>query len=290
MCRATVFRPILNKLGFDKLELLMCGGAPLPPETMALWHMYGINVVEVYSQTEGGGGIITGQRGPFPRPGNVGTVASGLEVRLADSGEIEILSADTIAGYWGNDKAAAALFTCDGWMRTGDVGAWVDGSLRLIDRQRDFIVTAGGKTLSPSFIENILRASPFVAEITVFGHGRKYLTALVEIDYDTVTNWARRNEIAYTGFTNLTENPRVRALIGEEISRANDKLSRVEQIKAFRILPKELDPEEENDPITPTRKVQREKMQARFSDLVESMYDDGEERRLKAAVGMALAS
>ena len=110
----------------------------------------------------------------------------------------------------------------DGWLRTGDVGEWRDGGLRLIDRARDFIVTAGGKTISPSFIENALRASPYVAEAVVFGHGRKYLTAIVEIDFDTVADWARANDVAYTGFTSLTAHPRIEQLIRAEIDKAND--------------------------------------------------------------------
>ena len=138
-------------------------------------------------------------------------------------------------------------------MRTGDVGEWRDGSLRLVDRTRDFIVTAGGKTISPSFIETILRGSPYVAEAIVFGHGRKYLTALIEIDADTVADWARNHDVAYTGFTSLAANPDVVRLIGAEIERMNGELARAEQIKAFRILPKALDPEEEGEPVTPTQ-------------------------------------
>ena len=161
--------------------------------------------VEMYGQTEDAGGIIAGQRGPFPRPGNVGTAPDGWDVRLADDGEVLVRSPDLFEGYWRNDEATRSVKHEDGWLRTGDVGEWRDGALRLIDRARDFIVTAGGKTISPSFIENVLRASPYVAEAVVFGHGRKYLTALIEIDFDTVADWARSNDIAYTGFTSLAE-------------------------------------------------------------------------------------
>ncbi len=155
--------------------------------------------------------------------------------------------------------------------------------LRLIDRARDFIVTSGGKTISPSFIENIVRASPYVAEAVVFGHGRKYLTALIEIDADTVSDWARSHDVPYTGFTSLVSNDKVTKLIGAEIDRINGELARVEQIKAFRILPKTLDPEEEGEPVTPTRKVKRHLMYDRFKALVEDMYDDREERLIAQA-------
>jgi long-chain acyl-CoA synthetase len=286
-CRAGVFRPILNKIGLDRIELMICAGAPLPPETMTLWQMLGINVVEMYGQTETAGGIISGQPGPFPRPGDVGTVPAGWEAQLSPEGEVVVRSPDLFDRYWNNDESTRAIKTDDGWLRTGDIGEWRDGALRLIDRARDFIVTSGGKTISPSFIENIIRASPYVAEAIVFGHGRKYLTALIEIDADTIADWARSHDVPYTGFTSLVSNPEVKKLIGAEIERINGELARVEQIKDFRILPKMLDPEEEGEPVTPTRKVKRHLMYDRFKSLVEEMYDDREERLIAAQAGAA---
>ena len=259
------------------------------PRPCALWHMYGVNVVEMYGQTEEAGGIIAGQRGPFPRPGNVGTPVEGIEVLLAEDGEVLVRSPDLFEGYWRNEEATREVKGADGWLRTGDIGEWRDGTLRLIDRARDFLVTAGGKTISPSFIENALRASPYVAEAVVFGHGRKYLTAMVEIDFDTVADWARANDVAYTGFTSLTAHPRIERLIRAEIDKVNSELARVEQIKSFRILPKALDPEEEGEPVTPTRKVKRKLMYERFETLIEAMYDDSEERLIAAGTGSVLA-
>ena len=289
LLRMAVFRPTLNKLGFDQLRLVVSGGASLPAETAALWHMYGVNVVEIYGQTEEAGGIISGQRGPFPRPGSVGTPVEGVELRLADDGEVLIRSTDLFECYWRNDEATREVKGADGWLRTGDVGEWRDGALRLVDRARDFLVTAGGKTISPSFIENALRASPYIAEAVVFGHGRKYLTAIIEIDFDTVADWARAHDVAYTGFTSLTVHPQIEGLIKAEIDKTNAGLARVEQIKTFRILPKALDPEEEGEPVTPTRKVKRKLMYERFKPLVEGMYDDSEERLIAAGVKGALA-
>jgi long-chain acyl-CoA synthetase len=281
--RQVMFRPILNKIGFDALELLVCGGAPLPSETASLWQMLGINIVDMYGQTETAGGIIAGQRGPFARPGDVGTVADGVEVKLAADGEILVRSTDLFETYWGKPGEAEAIRDADGWMHTGDVGEWQSGRLKLIDRARDFLVTSGGKTISPSFIENLLRASPYIAEAIVLGHGRKYLTALIEIDFEVVAEWARSNDVAYRGFSSLVQAPRITALIAGAIEDANARLARVEQIKAFRILPKVLDPEQEGEPVTPTRKVKRAQMVARFKDLVEDMYDDEEEKVLAAA-------
>ncbi len=286
-CRTGVFIPILNKLGLNRLELMICAGAPLPRETMTLWQMLGVNIVEMYGQTETAGGIISGQRGPFPRPGDVGTVPDGWEVSLADGGEVLVRSPDLFECYWNNTDATQATKGEDGWLRTGDIGDWQNGALRLIDRARDFIVTSGGKTISPSFIENIVRTSPYVAEAVVFGHGRKYLTALIEIDADTVSDWARSHDVPYTGFTSLTNNPEVVKLIRTEMDRVNGELSRVEQIKDFRILPKALDPEEDDEPVTPTRKVKRHLMYEHFKSLIEQMYDDREERLIAAGAGTA---
>ena len=278
-----MFRPILNKLGLDRLELVISAGAPLPVETMALWHMYGVNVVEMYGQTETAGGIIAGQRGPFPRPGDVGSIPEGCSITLADDGEVLVRSPDLFTTYWNNEAAAGTVKLADGTLRTGDVGEWRDGMLRLIDRARDFIVTSGGKTISPAFIENQLRTSPYISEAVVFGHGRKYLTAVIEIDPETVADWARTHDVPYSGFTSLAENAEIQKLIGGEIEKANRQLARVEQIKAFRILPRPLDPEEEGEPVTPTRKVKRHLMQERFKALIDTMYDDSEERLIAAA-------
>jgi long-chain acyl-CoA synthetase len=285
LCRALVFRPLLEKLGMDQLDLVISGGAPLPAETAALWQVWGVNTVEVYGQTEEAGAIISGQKGPFPRPGDVGTVAPGWELRLGEGNEIVIRGPHVFEGYWNNDEATRQVKDADGWLHTGDVGELRDGALRLVDRARDFIVTAGGKTLSPSTIENALRASPYVGEAMVIGHARKFVTALIEIDFDTVADWARAHDVAYTGFTSLTAHPAVRKLLAAEVARANETLARVEQVKAFRILPKLLDPEEEGEPVTPTRKLKRALMVERFRDLVESMYDDREERLVHAGVG-----
>jgi long-chain acyl-CoA synthetase len=307
LARAAVFRPLLGKLGFDQVTLAISGGAPLPPETMALWQIWGVNLVEVYGQTEEAGAIISGQRGPFPEPGNVGTVAAGWEMQLdpgsaageTAAGEILVRGDCRFEGYWGSAEATREVLDADGWIHTGDVGRWVDvgkgtagerppPQLRLIDRARDFIVTAGGKTLSPAYIEGVLRSSPYVSEAIVIGHARKYLTALIEIDFDTVADWARARNVAYAGFTHLARHPEIENLIRAELERANAQLARVEQVKAFRILPKLLDPEEEGEPVTPTRKVKRQQMHDRFRELVESMYSDAEERLLAREAGEVL--
>ena len=289
LARAAVFRPMLTKVGLDRVELAISGGAALSKETAALWQIWGVNLVEAYGQTETGGAFISGQPGLFPRPGNVGTVVAGWEVKLADGGELLVRGQDCFEGYWQKPEATAEVIDAEGFMHTGDVAEWRDGRLHLVDRARDFIVTSGGKTISPSTIENVLRGSPFISEAMVIGHNRKYLTALIEIDHETVADWARSHDITYSGFSNLASHPRVVKLIDDAVAKANTELARVESIKAFRILGKELDPEEEGEPVTPTRKVKRGLMMARFKDLIDEMYEDSEERRLAAAAGVALA-
>jgi long-chain acyl-CoA synthetase len=288
LARGLAFRGILSKLGLDRVELMLSGGAPLPPQTAALWQIWGINLVQVYGQTETAGAFISGQHEAFAKPGDVGHVVRGWQVKLAHDGEIVVHGPDLLDGYWGNPQATSEVLDADGWLHTGDVGEWENGNLRLVDRARDFLVTSGGKTISPSFVENILRASPYIGEAIVFGHGRKYLTALIEIDVDAVSDWARSNDVSYTGFTSLAANKQVQELLASEVARANAELARVEQVKAFRILPKELDPEQEGEPVTPTRKVKRKLMYDQFKPIVDAMYDDSEERMLAASTADVL--
>jgi long-chain acyl-CoA synthetase len=267
---ALVFRHVLRKVGLGRLRYAAATGAPLPPRVQELWQIWGVDLVNLYGATEAGG-IITSQRPGFPRPGDVGMPASVNAVRLAADGEVLVRGQGVFAGYWGN-AAATAEAVRDGWLHVGEVGVWEEGALKLIDRKRDIMVTAGGKNLAPTNIENALKASPYVSEAVVFAEGRRYPAALIEIDAATVAEWARAQAVAYTDFASLVEHPRVRELVEGEVRRANAELAGAEQVKAFRILPKELDPENEGDPLTPTRKVKRAQMYERFRDLVESMF------------------
>src|SRR5262249_41089814 len=145
-----------------------------------------------------------------------------------EANEILVRGPDPFAGYLDDPQATRAAVDADGWLHTGDVGEWQDGeNLRIVDRERDFIVTAGGKTLSPSLIETMLRASPYIAEAVVFGHARKYLTALVEIDYEAVAEWARSQDVPYTGFTSLALHRETDRLVKAEIDKVNGELARV---------------------------------------------------------------
>jgi long-chain acyl-CoA synthetase len=279
-----VFRWLLEKIGFARARLVLASGAPLPPPVASLWQAWGVNVCEAYGQTETGGALVSGQRGPYPRPGDVGTAAPNIELRIDASGEVLVRGPDLFAGYWRDERATAAAYR-DGWLTTGDLAERLpDGAVRLVDRKKDILITAGGKNVSPSQIETCLRASPYISEAAVFGEGRKYLAALLELDYETVAEWARARGLAHTGYASLAAHPDVVVLLQAELERVNAGLARVEQVKAFRVLPRELDPEQEGEPVTPTRKVKRRLMLERYQDLVESMFGSDEERRITAEV------
>ena len=284
LARAIVFRWLLEKVGFARAELVISSGAALPAAVAALWQAWGVNLCEAYGQTETGGALVSGQRGPYPRPGDVGSVAPNMAVELDGDGEILVTAAEFFGGYWRDPDATRALYR-DGKLATGDLGEWTTGrSLKLVDRKKDILITAGGKNVSPSLVENRLRASPYISEAAVFGEARKYLVALLEADGETVAEWAREHGVVHTGYASLVAHPDVVGLIEAEVKRANDELTRVEQVKAFRLLPRELDPELEGEPVTPTRKVKRRLMAERYGALVESMYASDEERRIAAEV------
>ena len=284
LARVLVFRWLLEKVGFARVELVISSGAPLPAPVATLWQAWGVNLCEAYGQTETGGALVSGQRGPYPVPGDVGVAAPNMAVELDPDGEILVTASECFGGYWRDPDATEALYR-DGKLATGDVGEWTtERSLRLVDRKKDILITAGGKNVSPAHVENRLRASPYVSEAAVFGEARKYLVALLEADGETVAEWAREHGVVYTGYASLVAHPEVIGLIGAEVKRANDDLTRVEQVKAFRLLPRELDPELEGEPVTPTRKVKRRLMAERYGTLVESMYAGAEERRIAAEV------
>ena len=214
---------------------------------------------------------------PFQEPGDAGVPLYPKEVVLGPDGEILVRGPGMFAGYWKNEEATKQVVQ-DGWLHTGDVAQkMANGHFRIIDRKKDIMVTSGGKNISPSEIENLVKGSSYISEAVLLADGRKFPSALIEIDFDTVSDWARQHGITYTGFTSLALHPRVVELIGVEIEKSNAQLARVEQIKKFRIIPKELDPEEGDT--TPTRKVKRRHIYTMFQDLVEGMYRDNQEAR-----------
>ena len=275
------FRHILHNLGLSKVRYAFSAGAPLPITTQKLWQIWGVDLINVYGATEAGG-FITSQRPGFPEPGDLGRPASVNEVTLAEDGEIMVSGDGVFLGYYKNEKATKEAKRGNYWF-TGDIGEWREnGTLRLVDRKKDIMITSGGKNITPSAIETALKASPYISEAVLIADGRKFPSALIEIDFETVSEWARRNKILYTGFTSLATHPKTYELIGKEVEKANQLFARVEQVKKFRILPKELDPEEGDT--TATRKIMRKKIYQLFEDLIEEMYSEKDERLLGSQV------
>ena len=268
-----MFRPILHKMGFNKVRIAFSTGAPLPNGVMALWQIYGVNLSEMYGMTEAGGSIVAAQDSYFPRPGNAGKALACCDVKLSENGEILVRTGRMFEGYLNNSRLTSEVLDPDGWFHSDDAGEWTpDGNLRIVGRTRDIMKTSDGMTVHPVSIENLLRSSPYINEAVVFGHNRPYLSSLMEIDFETVADWASRNNIPFTGYPSLIGHPEIIRFIGAEIEKVNKNLSLHEQVKAFRILPAELNPSEDGGPVTSTRKIRREVMYNKFKELIESMY------------------
>jgi long-chain acyl-CoA synthetase len=265
-----LYRSLRTKLGLSRTRGAVSGAAPIAPQVLEFFWTMGIPVREVYGQTEN-----TAQGTIIPaddvRIGMVGVPMHGAEVRLADDGEILTRGPGTFLGYFRNPGATAETIDAEGWLHTGDIGEFdADGFLRITDRKKDIIITAGGKNISPSEIENKLKVSPYVREAIVIGDQRKYLTALIGIELDTVGDWATRRRLAFTTYADLSGKPEVRELIGEVVEAVNKELAQVETIKQFALLPKELD--QEDGEVTATQKVKRMAIAADFAEMIEGMY------------------
>jgi long-chain acyl-CoA synthetase len=278
LCRVLVFRPLLEKLGFAGVKFCMVGATPVPPEVVALFQIWGVPVGEMYGQTEGGN--VSAELKPFARPGTAGRVFPRIEWKYAKNGEFVIRGPGAFPGFWGDEESTLKVKDPEGWVHTGDLIDFTEEEeLKVVGRIKDIQITAGGKNISPELVEKALKASPFISEAIVFADGRKFPAALIEIDFDTVSEWARNHDVLYSGFTSLATHPKVTELIAKEVQTMNQQMARVEQIKQFRIIPKEFDPEDEDDPITSTRKIKRQKVYERYRDMVESMFGDEREEK-----------
>jgi len=216
--------------------------------------------------------VATANRVGRVKLGTVGEPHDGMELRIDEqTGEILTRHPGVFKGYWGKPEKTDEVLEPDGWLHTGDVGEWVAGThVRIVDRIKDIIITSGGKNISPSEIENSLKYSPYVREAVVVGDNRAYLSALIGIEFDTVGDWAQRQRIPYTTYRDLSEKPKVLRLIQGLIREANERFARPENIRKFRVIPKELD--HEDGELTATQKVKRAAISRMFEDLIEDMY------------------
>jgi len=260
---------IKRSLGLHRARGAATGAAPIAPELIRWYMALGIDLREVYGQTENTG-LATAMPTDRIKLGTVGIARPDTEVRISPEGEILLKGPHVFMGYYGkSDKTAETIV--DGWLHTGDVGTLdADGFLAITDRMKDIIITAGGKNITPSEIENQLKFSPYIADAVVIGDRRKFLSCLVMIDHETVAQFAQERNVPFTNFTSLCRAKEVQDLIWGEIERVNTQLARVESVKTFRLIEQILTPED--DELTPTMKLKRALVNVKYKDVIESMY------------------
>jgi long-chain acyl-CoA synthetase len=264
-----VFYKLRERLGFERVRLAVSGAAPISPDVLRYFHGIGVPLREVYGQTEGSGPTCI-HRGDDIELGNVGPALPGVEVKIADDGEILVKGGNVFIGYFRNPEATFETLL-DGWLCSGDVGRLDEkGFLKITDRKKDLIITAGGKNIAPQNIENQLKFSPYINDAIVIGDRLKFISALIVLDEENVVQFAQDNKIPFTTYESLTKAPEIIELIESEIQEVNKGLSHVETVKKFRIVPKKL--YEEDGEVTPTMKVKRRHVNKNFGDLIKSMY------------------
>ncbi|MEI2766746.1 MAG: AMP-binding protein [Dermatophilaceae bacterium] len=266
-----VHRTLRRHLGLARVRHAVSGAAPIATDVLMFFLGMGVVIHEGYGMTENTACATANRQGAV-KIGTVGQVQPGTELRLDErTGEVLTRHPANFVGYWGKPDATAEVLDTDGWLHTGDVGEWVDGThLRIVDRIKDIIITAGGKNISPSEIENALKASPFVREAVVIGDRRPYLTALVGIEFDTVADWAARHRVEYTTYRDLSCKPETVELVARVVKDVNARFARVEAVRKFRMLHKELD--HEDGELTATQKLKRGPFEATVPHLVADMY------------------
>jgi long-chain acyl-CoA synthetase len=259
---------IKRVLGLHRIQYAGTGAAPIAPDLIKWYRALGIDMRELYGQTENCG-LATGMPDRI-KLGTVGVAAPHTELRLSPEGEILLKGPHVFMGYL-NQPEKTAETVRDGWLHTGDVGM-IDneGYLRITDRMKDIIITAGGKNITPSEIENQLKFSPYISDTVVIGDRRKYLTCLVMIDYDNVAKYAQDRDVPFTDFASLCRTREVIGLINDEIEKVNANFARVETIKKFRLIEQQLTAEDEE--LTPTMKLRRKLVNEKYKILIDGMY------------------
>jgi len=260
---------IRRSMGLHRARGAATGAAPIAPELIKWYLALGIDMREVYGQTENCG-LATAMPADRIKLGTVGIARPGTEVRLSPEGEILLKGPHIFLGYYGKPEKTAET-VIDGWLHTGDVGRIdADGFLTITDRMKDLIITAGGKNVTPSEIENQLKFSPYISDAVVIGDRRKFLSCLVMIDHETVAQFAQEHDVPFTNFASLCRARAVQDLIWSEIERVNKELARVETIKKFRLIEQILTPEDEE--LTPTMKLKRAFVNKKYRELIDGMY------------------
>jgi long-chain acyl-CoA synthetase len=267
----TALRPVRNQLGLVRLRRAYTGGAPLGPDVFKFFHAIGVNLKQIYGQTEICGIAVVHRDGDI-RFNTVGVPIPGTDMAIADDGEILLRSPAVFSGYYRNEEATAEALR-DGWLHTGDAGYLEeDGHLVVIDRAKDVMEAPDGTPFSPAFVENKLKFSEHVEEAVVFGGDeRPFVAAIVSIDPETVGTWAERNRLSYTTYTDLAQRSEVYDLVADAVARANEDLPEGVRVRRFVLLHKQLDADDEE--LTRTRKVRRGTINDRYGDIIRALYD-----------------
>ena len=266
-----LFRNMQRHMGLNRTHTRMCGGASISPETLRYFDIIGLTVGQGYGLTEAGGLSFVQRPERINVPGSCGTELPGTEWKLGDDHEMFVRSPGVFRGYLFDETGTQAVLSADGWLATGDiVEVRGDGEVFVVDRKKAIIITSGGKNIAPSEIENALKDSPYVREAIVVGEGRKFLGGLIQIDFDAVGRWAGERELAYTTYRSLTQLQEVRELVQAVVDEVNTRFARVENIRRFVILEKELD--HDDGELTATQKVRRGLINQKFARELEQIY------------------
>jgi long-chain acyl-CoA synthetase len=257
--------------GMSRVQMALTGAAPISPDLIRWYRSLGVPLREGWGMTETtGGGTVNPRKAP--RPGSIGVPGPGLEMRIAEgTNEILLRGSNVILGYLNQPEKTAEAIDAEGWLHTGDVGRVDDdGYFYITDRMKDIIITAGGKNITPSEWENQLKFSPYVTDAVVIGDKRAFLTAIVMIDQENVERFAQERDIPFSNYASLTRSPEILELIQSEVDRVNKQFARVEQVKKFFLLDRQLTAEDEE--LTPTMKLKRKLVQTKYAEQIEAMY------------------
>ena len=266
-----LFRSLRNQLGLLNVKVACGGAAPVSEDLLKFYYGIGIRIQEAYGLSETAG-VSTVPTVEEIRPKAVGKPVEGVKVKLAEDGEV-LIGGDTVFKGYLNKPEKTAEVLKDGWLYTGDVGEWdEEGFLHIVDRKKDIIITSGGKNIAPSALENQMKFSPYIKEVIVIGDGRKFPSALIQFEMENVENWAQKRMIPYTTYKSLAKNPEIQKLIAEIVEEANGHFARVERVKEFRILEKELDPDDNE--LTGTMKAKRRVIEKKYKDIIADIYKE----------------
>jgi len=275
--KVLVYGPLKDNLGVSKLKHAWTAGEAIGPEIYDFFRSLGINLKQLYGMTESTVAITMPRKGDPIKPDTCGPPLPWVDIKIAENGEVLLKSEGVCQGYLKNPEATAETIV-DGWLRTGDAGFIDhDGHLKIIDRAKDVGKLNNGALFAPKYIENKLKFSPYIKEAVSIGQDREFVTVMINIDMESVGNWAERNDLTYTGYTDLAQNPKVNTLVASEVLRVNrdlaaDTETQGAQIKRFLILHKELDPDDEE--ITRTRKVRRGFIAEKYKPLIDALFSN----------------